>query len=352
MDDCQALGKNNGTLALTGSIALPQTGDKGDINVALTLKQVSILERTDIQSELSGELNVNGDFERLLAIGELDIAPLNAVISGHYGSSIPSIETINIEELKNPADINQAKQNSLLPLIELDISIVADQEAFVRGRGLEAELYGEMKIKGTSNEPKFTGDFNVRRGQFEIFNKRFDLEKGEVSFANDAISLDIEGTYEKSDESITAKLIGPSDDIEIQLSSVPSRPDDEILSLLIFGKSVQSISAFEAVRLAMAVQTLRGGSSAFDPIGSTRDLLGVDTLSIDNEDDDGNSGVNLGIGKYLSERVYLELQRTPDPAQPWKGNIDIELTPSLHLESSAGGSSGIEGAELSWKRDY
>ena len=102
----------------------------------------------------------------------------------------------------------------------------------------------------------------------------------------------------------------------------------------------------------MAVQTLRGGSSVFDPIGSTRDLLGVDTITIDTQDANGNEGVNLGVGKYLNEKVYLELQRTPDPSQPWKGNVEIELAPKINLESSAGGSTGIEGAEITWKHDY
>jgi hypothetical protein len=63
------------------------------------------------------------------------------------------------------------------------------------------------------------------------------------------------------------------------------------------------------------------------------------------------SGVNVGIGKYLTEKVYLELGRTPNPSQPWKGNLEIELTPSINLESSTGGRKGIEGAKLKWKRD-
>lgn len=102
------------------------------------------------------------------------------------------------------------------------------------------------------------------------------------------------------------------------------------------------------------MQTLRtGGAGFFDPAGGTREILGVDTLTIDTEKDvNGDTGVNLGVGKYLNEKVYLELERTPNPSQPWRGNITIELTPTLTLESSTGGASGIEGFQLKWKRDY
>ena len=104
--------------------------------------------------------------------------------------------------------------------------------------------------------------------------------------------------------------------------------------------------------MASAVNTLKGGGGGFDPIGSTRDLLGVDTLTVDSEENEaGDKGVKVGAGKYLSENVYLELERSSDPTHPWQGNILIELTPSISLESTTGGAKGGS-AELLWKRDY
>jgi translocation and assembly module TamB len=82
-------------------------------------------------------------------------------------------------------------------------------------------------------------------------------------------------------------------------------PEDEILAFIIFGKPLQKITPFEAIQLATAVQTLRSdGGGFFDPIGKTREFLGVDTLSIRSEtNSDGATGVNLGVGKYLNEKT-------------------------------------------------
>lgn len=174
-----------------------------------------------------------------------------------------------------------------------------------------------------------------------------------MDFANNAISLYVTGEYDKKDQRVIANISGTNEDIKVSLSAEPALPDDEILAFIIFGKAVQNITPVEAIQLATAVQTLRGGSNAIDPIGSARDILKVDTLSIESDTtDSGESGMNVGMGKYLNENVYLEVERTPNPTHPWRGSLEIELTPNISLESSAGGSNGLEGAEIKWKKDY
>jgi hypothetical protein len=43
--------------------------------------------------------------------------------------------------------------------------------------------------------------------------------------------------------------------------------------------------------------------------------LGIDTLSIESAaTEDGQSDVNVAIGKYLNAKAYLELERTPNPS--------------------------------------
>lgn len=166
--------------------------------------------------------------------------------------------------------------------------------------------------------------------------------------------LDIEAEHEGKEETFKVRVTGTLDDFKLELTSDPVLPQDEVLSRLLFGKSVKSISPMQAVRLITAIQTLQGGNSLLpDPISYARDLVGVDDLNVEStETKEGDKGVSVGVGKYLSEGVYFELKRTPDPNKPWQGTLDIELTPSLHLETTTSGSAGEEGVELIWKRDY
>ena len=355
VESCKATDSGKGRLQLAGEVELPIQSNLGRIDLVVTTKNASILRRSDIESEVSGEISINGDFKDIQAKGRLNVAPFTAIIDNPTNANIPSIKVSEVYTTDEKTIIKKTQTSPYLPNITFDLTITADQQAFIRGKGLDAELKGKLRITGTGKNPKYTGKFETKRGRFEIFGKHFDLETGEVTLANDAITLYIVGVYKKNAaNTIRAELSGTTDNLKINLTSEPAMAEDEILAFLIFGKSILKITPFEAIRLAMAVQSLRSsGGNFIDPISKTRDLLGVDTLSVDSgEDENGNSGLSLGVGKYINEKVYLELQHTPDPTQPWKGNMQIELSPSLSVESSTGGTTGIEGAELKWKKDY
>ena len=352
-NSCRAGDGGAGTYVVSGDIALPANGTAGAVNLNLNTDHVVVLKRPDIDSEVTGTVSVQGDFTHLVASGQLDISPLTAVLDASFVSNRPSIE---VEEVfpQTAADAGSALKRWPMPTIQLDLVIAATQKAYLRGHGLETQLKGQIAIKGTPQALDYQGRFTTVRGVFELFGKKFKLKNGQVSFANNAIAMTVSGVYKKAGQQINVDINGRDDAITLALSAVPPLPEDEIIAFIIFGKTLQNITPFEAVQLAAAVQTLRtGGAGFFDPVGGTREILGVDTLTIDTEKDvNGDTGVNLGVGKYLNEKVYLELERTPNPSQPWRGNITIELTPTLTLESSTGGASGIEGFQLKWKRDY
>ena len=353
INSCQATDGYKGQYALAGTIRLPVDNDSGSVALKLQTQGANILRRPDIDSKASGEITLSGDFTSLLATGNLEVAPFTAIFDANFSSGIPSIDVEEVHS-QQESEAQNSEKTPTRPNLRFDLVITASQQAYLRGHGLEAELQGQIDIHGDIKKPLYEGEFKTVRGVFELFNKKFNLEQGQVNFANNAIGLAITGIYKKNGQRIQADISGTNDDIKINFSATPQIPEDEILAFIIFGKPIQTITPFEAVQLAAAVQTLRsGGGGFFDPIGKTRDILGIDTLSVESAaTKDGGSGVNVGIGKYLNEKVYLELERTPNPSQPWKGNLEIELTPNINLESSTGGQTGIEGAELKWKRDY
>ncbi len=314
------------------------------IQLTLNAQNATVIQRRDLQGEVSGQMKLTGSFDELLLSGEIFIAPLNASIDSAIKSTIPSIKIHDItEETQNTNPV-------ILPLLRLDLKVTAEQQAFIRGRGLDAELQGQINLQGTAKQPRYTGVFRTRRGKMELFGKRFILQSGEVRFSNDSIILLIPAVYTAEDLEVTAELYGSAEEPKLKLRSTPSLPEDEILSRLIFGKSVQEITAFQAVRLASAVNTLSSGGG-FDPVDSARHLLGVDSIDIDNQETDNGSGLSVGVGKYINEKVYLQLKKTPSPTQPWQASIQIELTPRLRLETSTNENGGA-GTEILWKKDY
>ena len=348
----EANARSRGSLEARGYVDWARPDSENAVNIEITANNAALLEREDLNGEVSGEISLTGSFTELWLKGILEVTPFAANIDLALQSQIPEIDVIEIHGDPEKVDSEETTAVALMPAIKLDLRIKANQQAYLRGRGLEAELAGEIHLSNTLENPHFAGEFSILRGEFEVFGRKFELlrDQGEVIFANNALYLFIPAEHEMDEYTIRAELSGTVESLSLSLSSVPDLPEDEILSQLIFGKSAQNITPFQAIRLAGAIQTLRSGGG-FNPIGSTRDALGVDTLSIESATTDAGTGVSVGVGKYINERVYLEVTRTPNEIQPWQGSIEIELSPRLHLKSTTGGD-GRTGAELLWKRDF
>lgn len=353
-NDCHASDGDAGHYRLSGEIDLPSGQSPGRIRSRLELGSVNLLSRPDIDSRISGNLDLSGDFDRLTVSGELDVTPLNINLKRVATHHVPVIKVRRMEAVAD--DENSLKPQAMFsPDIMVDMVINASRQAFLRGQsGLDTELSGQLVLSGPIDNLEYKGHFETLRGQFELFGKKFVFRQGQVYLLNHAVGFNLLGVYSNKSHTIEARLSGTTEDFKLSLSSNPAMPEDEILAYILFGKSINNITPVEAISLLAAVQELRGGGGTFfDPVSRARKSLGLDRLSVEGQSANGqNAGVNVGIGKYLSDHVYLELQRNSDPLQPWEANVIIELTPGIYIETSTGTGTAGTGTELIWKKHY
>lgn len=345
----KAMSGDNGYIELDGIVHWQQRGSDEAIDLALRANNFILVQTDELYSELSGKASLEGSFEELWLKGRFEVSPLRASIEAAIKTPIPTIEVTEIDDREEQDRSTLASQ---LPRVNLELTIAAGQQAYLRGRGLDTELAGKVTITGTAENPQFVGRFRTVRGRLDIFGKRFVLEDGEVLFSNDTVSLRIPAVYKTQEIEIRALISGTADKPELTLSSVPELPQDELMARLIFGKSVQEMTPFQAYQLASAINTLRSGGG-FDPIDSARQILGVDSLTLGSEEvgERDESALTVGVGKYVNEKVYVELKSSQNPSQPWQGNVQVELNSNLTLESGTSANSGAN-ARLMWKKDY
>jgi translocation and assembly module TamB len=105
----------------------------------------------------------------------------------------------------------------------------------------------------------------------------------------------------------------------------------------------------QAVRLADALRSLSGRGDALDVIERTRSFLGLQALEM-REAEDTEGEFALGIGKYLTEDIYVDLEKGMGN-ETGRVAVTIELHPNVTLESKAGMDSP-KGMGLNWKWDY
>src|SRR3546814_7491334 len=93
-------------------------------------------------------------------------------------------------------------------------------------------------------------------------------------------SSDLAATTEQEDINATIAITGSTQDPHIAFTSTPALPQDEVLSRLLFGSSPENLSATEAIQLAAALNSLRGGGGGLNPLGTLRPATGIDRLRI------------------------------------------------------------------------
>jgi translocation and assembly module TamB len=229
----------------------------------------------------------------------------------------------------------------------LDLRIDAPARIFVRGRGLDAELGGSLRLTGTTAAVRPIGRFDLLRGRLDILGQRFDLTEGYAELQGDFtpyLRL-VARTEARSGTDVSIIVEGPADNPDVRFESSPELPQDEVLAQLLFGRDLSSISPLQAVQLASAVATLsgRGGGGAMEGLREGLDLDDFDVTT----DEDGNAAVRAG--KYLSENVYTDIIVGAD------GTSEINLNLDVTDDVTARGSFGSEGESslgVFYERDY
>jgi autotransporter translocation and assembly factor TamB len=342
--------RKKGKFSITGGFELKDSAAH-NLNLKITSRDMNFIARSDVDANISADIALTGGGNDMLLKGVIDIFPLTVYPANLNSYSIPQIEVKKANPQITASDVQAAAEASNFNLA-LDLTINADKQASIISKDINAELGGQIKISGTAAKPDYSGSFKVVRGWLELLGKRFVLEKdSEVKIEEASIYLDLTATHSAKDKVFKVNISGFQDSMKFNFSSDPAMPQDEVLSNLMFDKSSGSITPMQAVNLAQTLNSLRGGRKTETPLSKMQNLMSANNITIGQGDD---GGMNLGMGRYLTDKVYMELTADSDSknGNPVKTRTEIELRHNINLESETGGSSGIGGVSLQWKNDY
>ena len=336
---------HGGSLAGAGRLSLLRNGAS---TFKLDLKNFRLIDNDLATASASGQATLDRAADgKVRLAGDLiiDRADVAAKLTG--GSGVVNMDVI---ERNKPVDIS----GSLQPVarrgaaITLDVTLKAPRRIYLRGKGLDVELSLDARVGGSTARPTLSGTARVVRGEYDFAGKRFEFDdRGVVYLATSpqAIRLDLSAT--RDDPSLTAvvRIRGTAAKPEITLTSVPTLPNDEVLSQVLFGRSASQLSPLEAAQLASALSSLAGGGG-FDVVGNLRTFAGLDRLSLAGGDE---SGVTVSGGKYLTDDVYLEI--TGGGREGPSAQVEWRLGRSLSIISKLA-SQGDGKLAVRWRKDY
>lgn len=329
-----------GQVSVTGSVDLKGAGLPADMSVKLD--HAVYIDGTLVTSTVDGTLSLKGQLLSGPTLsGKLILDKTSITIPSKLPSSIAQL---NIKHRNTPANLkrqlavldpNEPPSGASAP-IALDLQISAPSQIYVRGRGIDAELSGDVAVKGNVSNPVVTGGFTMRRGRIVILTKRLDFSTGQITFGGGLVPVvNFIASTTSGSTTLTATVAGVATDPDISFSSSPTLPQDEVLAQLIFGQSLSKLSPLQIAQLADAVSQLAGGRST-SLFNSLRGAVGVDDLDVST---DAKGNAQVGVGKYLNDKTYLEFQQGSDGSKAII-NLDVGRGFKLKGEAGAGGSSG------------
>lgn len=347
----------NGTLSARGNVKLdPQAGFPGTIRIEGKRAQLvdSGLVRavTDLNLDLAGPLA-----QRPRIAGRVNVVTIEVSVPDRLPSSSRPVDGIRHVNAKGQAAARLAaerraravanRKGARAPAFDavLDITVSAPGRVFIRGRGIDAELGGDLRVGGTSAAPALSGGFELRRGRLNLASQRLDFSKGRITFSGGVIpTLDFVAETRAAD--VTARIIvsGEASAPEFTFTSSPELPPDEVLSRLLFARASGSLSPFQALQLAQTAAQFSGagGDDVFERI---RRSLGVDNLDVQM----GPGGPTVGVSRAISDNITLGVKAGAKPEDSGVSvGIDVTRRLKLQAETNADGSAAV-GVGAEWE---
>jgi translocation and assembly module TamB len=346
-----------GTVAAEGNLTLFPTRA---VDLTATARGLRIAQPRLFEGAVSGTVRLAGSLvtgptaSGRLTVDEAEIRIPNSPLarSGfvpdglrHTGEDAAARRTRVNAGIAAPQAAADAGAPQRLPLF-LDLELDAPGRVFVRGRGLDAELGGTLRLGGTTLDTIPAGAFSLIRGRLDLLGNRFTLTDGSASFIGSFMPVvRLVATTESGGVVTSVVLEGPVDAPEIRFESVPELPQDEVLARLLFGRALSSLSPFQAAQLGLSVATLTGRAEA-SFIDRTRQALGLDDLDFTTDE---RGATALRAGRYIGERVYTDL--SVDSQGRGEVRLQLDLTPNVTLRGRAD-SEGRSAVGVFFERDY
>ena len=336
-----------GSVTVTGTLGVLQHGVPVDLVV--TARNAQPIASSIVTANLDADLRVSGT-----ALEHLDVAGtihVNRATIGIPDSLPPDVAVLDLRRRGSTAPV--AAGGKLV--VGIDVVIQAPQQVLVQGRGLDAELGGEIKLSGTSEDLVAGGGFDLHRGSFTIAGNKLSFTQGRVGFDGAGLRKTIDPTLNFTaeanvgDATVTLRITGLADAPQFEFSSNPALPQDEIMARLLFGESAAQLTALQVAQIGAALATLTGvGGSGANPLVKLQKSLGLDRLTVGANTTTSatgaveNNGAAIEAGRYVTKRVYVEAKQST--AGTSQLQVDVDLTKHLKLQTRLGnGTSAVQG---------
>ena len=319
-----------GQIVLSGPIGF--ANGQPSAQLAISANHYVMFERVDRRLIVSGESTLG------LAQGKATVTGKFKADRGDFDIGRPDRPTLSSDVVVGKRDDAGAASRSLT----LDVGINLGEGITVHGRGLDAQLIGDLRFTSSTAEGlRARGTLRVDKGSFTAYGRALAIEQGLLRFdgAVNNPALDIlamrRGTTVEAGVSVRGTVLAP----RIALVSEPTVPDAEKLSWLVLGRGLDAVAGGELGTLQSAASSLLSQGAASGVQSHIATAFGLDDFKLGNNPNNLQQRI-VTLGKQISSRLYVSyeqgLQTTSSVV-----HLRYTLSKKLSIEAEAGARSAL-----------
>ena len=256
--------------AVSGNIDLTNPSDIHG-NAVITLENLHLsypdMAAITIDGNILGEFTQNGGggVPSAKLHGTIDI--LNAVYFQDIDMSILNIAGITnrqgaFENLGGAVSLRRQRTEAFS--VDLDLLIRPRGSVAVANNLAELSLIPDISVGGTTQFPTISGRVRVSDGEVFFNNNTFEVRQGIIDFTDPySIRPEVEISAETTIHNyrITLEISGdPQEELFFGFTSQPNLSDQDILSLILFGRILSELDEFQGDAINMLINNMLGGA--------------------------------------------------------------------------------------------
>ncbi len=295
-----------------------------------------------------GRVTVEGTPKRALISGRIEI------VRGLYGKDFDTSILGGAHREFGGESESRIPRN-----LFLDVDVVAPGNVWLRNDIAKIEATGQAHIGGELARPEITGRLSlVPGGSVRYRDVDYRIEYGTVDLTDPKRLnpyVDLRGQTRVADYQINLRIEGTLDKFDYELTSSPPLSSQDIISLLVTGKTLDSLSGSAtaaALPADMAAYYFAGLlSSGFGK--QIQSSLGIDQLEVTPIFLKGEADptARVTVGKRVSDTVKILFSQDIGSAQKQTYQVGWDVTRRVRLLAESDSDTGL-GGEVQYSRQF
>ncbi|HKB07712.1 MAG TPA: translocation/assembly module TamB domain-containing protein [Candidatus Polarisedimenticolia bacterium] len=234
------------------------------------------------------------------------------------------------EGLRSPA-------GSILSGIDLDMAIRAPRDVWLRNDFGNIEMQGELDVSGNTDHPALAGRITaIEGGVLRFRSVEYRVLGGTIDFEDPEMInpiFDLQAETHVGEYQVTLSAEGKLDDFHYELSSNPPLPEQDIVALLITGRTLGGLNPEGGLAEETIGSYLTGLTGEI--AGRFKGKAGIDILSVDplSVNAQGDPTTRITIGKQVTPDLLVSYSNDLGSTQGSVYQLDYALERDFHFTS-------------------